>query len=65
MRAPLEPAKAGRRIRQLEQCLRAVTRLLFDRAVELNAAGRDEASNPEYQCIQRIHARIQRTLGEA
>ncbi len=57
-----ELSRAKRRVRQLEQCLRDVVALLFARAVDLNAAGRDDEDNPEYRSIQRIHARIRRIL---
>jgi hypothetical protein len=62
MRNTSELARARRRIRQLEKCLRDVVHLLFDRAVELNAAGRDDEENAEYRSIQTINTRIRRTL---
>ena len=55
-------SRVRRRIRQLEKCLRDVADLLFDRAIELNAAGRDNQENAEYRAIQKINNRIKRTL---
>jgi hypothetical protein len=57
-----ELAQARRRIRQLEKCLRDLSALLYERAVELNAAGLDREDRPEYRLIVRIHSRIERTL---
>ncbi len=62
MRTKSELSKAKRRIRQLEKCLENVAQLLFERAVELNAAGRDERDNPEYRFLRSIMARINRTM---
>ena len=53
---------AQHRIKQLEKCLTDVRRLLFERAVDINAAGRDTRDNPEFHLIQKINNRIERTL---
>ena len=54
-----------RRIRALEKCLRAASAMLYERAVELNAAGTDREDRSEYRLIMRIHSRIERTLRNA
>lgn len=57
-----ELTRARRRIRTLERCLQDVSRILFERAVELNAAGRDKGDNPEFHVLRAATARINRTL---
>ena len=56
-----ELSKAKRHIRQLEKCLEDIQRILFERAVEINSTGRDGEQNPEYQLLQHINRRINRT----
>jgi hypothetical protein len=57
-----ELTQTKRRVRALEKCLRAVSAMLYERAVELNAAGTDREDRLEYHLIVRIHSRIERTL---
>jgi hypothetical protein len=57
-----ELTKAKLRIKRLEKCLSDVTGLLFNRAVELNANGRDNEECPEYRMLQQINGRIDRTM---
>ena len=57
-----ELAKAKRRIKQLETCLRDVLRWSSDEEIELNGRGADNPDNSQYVALRRLDRRIRRTL---